>query len=89
MKKLLLAGAASLTFLFAGCLGANHLTNGLYNWNAKVSDADWIKESVFVVMTPVYMVTTLGDWLVVNTMHYWSGENMVEDPGPFPGFVMK
>ncbi|MEM1450873.1 MAG: DUF3332 family protein [Planctomycetota bacterium] len=84
MKSLLPAAALSLGL--AGCLGPNNLFNGLNNWNARATDQDWVDEIIFLGLNfiPVYPIALFGDVLVFNTIDYWSGENIIQDPGPFP-----
>ncbi len=85
MKKLALACILSLGFLFSGCLGPNNLHDSIRNWNAELSEQGWVNEAVFIPMAFfVYPIAMLGDWLVLNTIDYWSGENPINDPGPFP-----
>ncbi len=84
MKKLIATTALMLGA--SGCLGPNNLYNGLNNWNANVTDQDWADELIFLGLhiIPVYGITLFADILVINTIDYWSGENPVKDPGPFP-----
>lgn len=84
MKKMI--AAAALTLGATGCLGPNHAYNGLTNWNAEVSDQDWVNELLYLGMTiiPIYAITLAADGLVINTIDYWSGENPMKAPGPFP-----
>mgnify|MGYP001792664801 CR=1 FL=1 len=84
MKKMI--AAAALTLGATSCLGPNHMYNGLTNWNARLSDQDWVDELVFLGLNfiPVYGLALLGDVVVVNTIDYWSGENPISEPGPFP-----
>ena len=84
MKKLL--GAAILGFGATGCLGPNHLFNTLHNWNAEETDMDWANELIYIGMNivPVYGVGLFIDQVFLNTIDYWSGDNPMSDPGPFP-----
>ena len=84
MKKIITA--AALTLGASGCLGPNHMFNGLNNWNANVTDQDWVDELIYLGMhvIPVYGVALIADGLILNTVDYWSGENPWKDPGPFP-----
>ncbi len=86
MKKFVLAVALSLAALSTGCLGPNHLHNTIRNWNAEATKQDWVNEAIFIGLTvfPVYGFAYLGDILIINTIDYWSGENPISDPGPFP-----
>lgn len=80
---LLLIGLGS-----SGCLGPDNLYNSVKNWNANLSDQDWVTEVVFLglYLVPVYQLAGLADVLVLNTYQYWSGKPMIKDPEPFPGF---
>ena len=85
MRKLALACILSIGFMFSGCLGPNYLQNSLNNWNAEVVEQDWLAETIFIPMIFVQVAAWMGDVLVVNTVDYWSGDNWLDDPGPFPG----
>lgn len=86
MKKSLLALTLALPLFASSCLGPNNLHNSLRNWNAEVTEQDWLNEVIFLAMTiiPVYGIAQLADILVFNTIDYWSGENPIDTPGPFP-----
>lgn len=91
MKKTFLAAALALGITGSSCLGPDNLYNSVKNWNAELSDQDWINEVVFLGFNiiPVYSLALFADVLVLNTIHYWSGSNPVDDPEPFPGFTRK
>ena len=91
MKKTLLAAALALGLSTSSCLGPDHLYDGIKNWNATVTEKDWVNELIFVGMQiiPVYSFALLGDVLIFNTIHYWSGDNPIDAPGEFPGFTKK
>jgi hypothetical protein len=90
IKTALIAAALTTVLGTSSCLGPDHAYGQVRDWNARVSDQDWLKEVVFVGMwiIPVYEFALLGDVLIFNTIGYW-GENPVKDPGPFPGFHKK
>jgi hypothetical protein len=83
MKKLFVI---PLVLSLAACLGPNNAFNSLRNWNATVTDQDWLNEIIFLALNiiPVYGIFYLGDIVIFNTMDYWSGDNPIGDPGPFP-----
>jgi hypothetical protein len=91
MKKLLLPLVLCIGLASSSCLGPDHLYNSIKNWNAGLSDKDWVNEIVFLGLTiiPVYPIALLGDVVIFNTVGYWSGDGLVKDPGPFPGFTRK
>jgi hypothetical protein len=86
LKKALTALALTAALAMPSCLGPNNLHNGLRNWNAEMSDMDWLNEVVFLAMTiiPVYGICYLGDIVIFNTIDYWGDKNPINDPGPFP-----
>lgn len=90
MKKALLASALTLSLIGSSCLGPDNLYGSVKNWNAELSDQDWVNEVVFIGLTiiPVYGFALLGDIVIFNTIGYW-GENPIGDPGQFPGFSSK
>lgn len=89
MKKIIAASALALGA--TGCLGPNNAANSLMNWNAEVTDQDWVNEAIFVGMylIPIYPLAYAGDIAIFNTIEYWSGGNPIDAPGPFPGFSKK
>lgn len=86
MIKTKFLACAALLLGATSCLGPNNAFNSLNNWNAKVTDQDWANELIFLGLNiiPVYGVALLADHLVLNTIDYWSGENPMDTPGPFP-----
>jgi hypothetical protein len=91
MKKALAALVLALGLTGSGCLGPDHLYNSVKNWNAGLSEQDWINEAVFLGLTifPVYGFALLGDIVIFNTIDYWTGKDTIKDPGEFPGFTSK
>jgi hypothetical protein len=73
------------------CLGSDHAYGQVKNWNVGLSDQDWVNELVFLGLhlIPVYPLALLGDVVIFNTIHYWSGDNPISDPGQFKGFTSK
>jgi len=88
MKKTILATALLASLCCSSCLGPDPAYNSIKNWNATVTDEDWINELIFIGMhvVPVYPFALMGDILVFNTSGYWSGNYLISEPGPFPGF---
>ncbi len=89
LKQALLAGILALGLGTSGCLGPDHAYASIKQWNADLSDQDWINEIVYLGLNiiPVYPIALLADVVVFNTIGYWSGENPINDPGPFTGFT--
>ena len=74
MKKALLASVLALGLVSSSCLGPDHLYGSVKNWNAEMSDMDWLNEIVFLGLwiIPVYPITLLGDVVIFNTWGYWT-----------------
>ena len=91
MKKTILAAALVAAVSSTSCLGPDPAYNSIKNWNATVTSQDWINEGIFLVFTvvPVYHLALLGDILIFNTVGYWSGNYIISEPGPVPGFKME
>ncbi len=88
MKKALLPLVLALGFATSGCLGPDNLYHSLKNWNANLSEKDWVNEVVYIPMHIfVLPLALIGDIVLFNTVNYWSGSNWIKDPGPFPGFT--
>lgn len=83
MKKTI--AAAALTLGATGCLGPNHLSNNLINWNAEITGNSFANEIIFLGLNilPVYGFAYMGDVLIVNSIDFWS-DNPVPAPGDFP-----
>ena len=81
MLKKFIAGLA-LALCLSGCMGHNGLTTKLLRWNLEQTENRWGRESIFVVMFPVYLVCALADMLVLNSMEFWSGENPINGKSP-------
>lgn len=88
MKKSLVAAALVLGLTCSGCLGPDNLYRSVKNWNVNLSEKAWVNEAVFIglIIIPVYEFALLGDYLVFNTVTYWSDEPMIKEPGAFPEF---
>jgi len=91
LKKALAAGILALGLGSSSCLGPDNAYNSIKNWNADLSDQDWVNELVFLGLhiIPVYGIALFGDVVIFNTIGYWTGDNMIKDPGPFKGFSSK
>jgi hypothetical protein len=63
----------------AGCYGQFALTRKIYNWNGRAT-ANRFANSVILwalIIIPVYELATLGDFLIFNTIEFYSGSNPV------------
>jgi hypothetical protein len=90
LKNALIAAILALGLGSTSCLGPDRAYGSIKNWNADISEQNWLNEVVFVGMwiIPVYEFALLGDVLIFNTIGYY-GENPIKDPGAFKGFSKK
>jgi hypothetical protein len=68
-----------LLLLCTSCLGPGHATGRLYNFNRDF-ESKWAQEGMFIVLLPGYVVFSLGDHLVFNSVQWWTGENPIDPP---------
>lgn len=72
----------SATILFSSCIGSFRLTNNIKDWNDNIGDK-WVNELVFIAMhiVPVYEIAMFVDGVVLNSIEFWTGNNLVMEPG--------
>ena len=80
-KKVLTAGIIAAlcgSMMMTSCIGSFSLTKKLLSWNETIGNK-FINELVFVAfwILPVYEVSGLADFLVLNSIEFWSGTNPV------------
>lgn len=79
---LTLALAIGLTS-FQGCIGNFVVSRKILNWNQSLSNK-YVNELVFILMfiIPVYEVSFVVDFLVLNSLEFWTGKNpLAMQPG--------
>lgn len=86
MKKFNFKMAATImicgAFLCSSCVGSFGLHTRLANWNQNIGNK-FVNELVFLAcnIIPVYGVCYLADWLVINSIEFWSGSNPMASIG--------
>lgn len=78
-RKGLLTLALAMLFCFSGCIGPNHATGHLYQWNDSFENK-WAKEGIFIVTFPGYILFGVGDALIFNSVQWWTGKNWISRP---------
>ena len=82
MKKnklnMVVAIALCVSLGLSSCIGSFKLTNKVLGWNEGVGNK-FVNELVFIAfhIIPVYELTVVADILVLNSIDFWSGENLV------------
>jgi hypothetical protein len=68
---------AFLTLSVSSCYGKFELTRKVYTWNGSLGDK-WINSIVmWVFIYTVYPIVGTVDFLVLNTLEFWTGKNPV------------
>lgn len=69
-----------VAFAATGCVGRFAAFNKLSEWNRGVDENEWVNEALFValVIVPVYEVALLADFVIFNSIEFWSHENPVD-----------
>ena len=77
MKKAIAALLCASVLVLSGCHGSYGLTKKLLRWNGTLGNK-WLNSCVHFLMwvVPVYPISIgLVDWLVLNTVEFWTGSN--------------
>lgn len=75
LKQCVVLGLTSV--LLSGCVGSNVATNKLMEYNVKAVDNRYARGGLNIAMSPLYAVTVGADYLVLNSLEFWTGENPV------------
>ncbi len=65
------AVAVSLT----GCVGSNAVTGYVMGFNLKAVDNRYARGGLNMLMAPVYGVAIAADYIVFNSLEFWTGKN--------------
>ena len=79
MKKLNLKVAVILlagSCLYSSCIGSFSLFNKYAAWQRDMTDNKFVNAIVGFLLMPIAGTISLAvDWLVLNTIEFWSGDN--------------
>ena len=64
-------------FTFSSCIGPFNLTKKLLTWNQGVSNK-FVNALLFIVISPAYGISAVGDLLLFNSIEFWTGSNPIE-----------
>jgi len=69
--------AATVLFATSGCYGTYTLTKKIYKWNGNATDNKWANSIIMwgLVIIPVYEICIFVDFIVLNTVEFWTGSN--------------
>lgn len=70
------------TIVLSSCIGSFRLTNNIKEWNEGLGNK-FVNELVFIALhiVPVYEIAMLVDGVVLNSIEFWTGNNLVAEPG--------
>ena len=70
------------TIVLSSCIGSFRLTNNIKDWNDGLGNK-FVNELVFLALhvVPVYEIAMFIDGVVLNSIEFWTGENLVAEPG--------
>lgn len=77
-RRKFVGSSVALLAVQSACWGGFNLTRKLYRWNGTMGDK-WINWLIFLllVIVPVYEICLVVDFLVLNSIEFWSGSNPV------------
>ncbi|MGF1719170.1 DUF3332 domain-containing protein [Vibrio kyushuensis] len=64
-----------LATALTGCVGSNAVTEKVVTFNVEVVDNRYARAGVNLLLAPVYGVTTAVDYVVFNSLEFWTGKN--------------
>ncbi|OCH23610.1 DUF3332 domain-containing protein [Aliivibrio sp. 1S128] len=79
MKKILIktAGIIILATTLTGCIGSNAVTGKVMKFNVEVVDNRYARAGVNLLLAPVYGITTAADYVLFNSLEFWTGKNPI------------
>ncbi|MDK9736466.1 DUF3332 family protein [Vibrio sp. D404a] len=79
MKKMALkiVGLTVLASALTGCIGSNAVTGKVMKFNVEVVDNRYARAGVNFLLAPVYGITTAADYVVFNSLEFWTGKNPI------------
>ncbi|MBD1568384.1 MULTISPECIES: DUF3332 family protein [Aliivibrio] len=68
---------STVVMSLSGCVGSNALTGMLMKFNVQVVDNRYARAGVNFLLSPVYALTLAGDYIVFNSLEFWTGKNVL------------
>jgi len=68
-------GLTLLATALTGCVGSNAVTEKVVTFNVEVVDNRYARAGVNLLLAPVYGITTAVDYVVFNSLEFWTGTN--------------
>lgn len=85
LKKAGAALALGICLTATSCIGPNNAYNQVSTWNSKLTDSKFVNELAFLGLNivPVYPLCLFGDYLLFNSVEFWTGKNLINKPEAF------
>ena len=79
MKKTFIKVVAmtAVAISLSGCVGSMAVTGKLMQFNVEVVDNRYARAGVNFLLSPVYAITTAADYIVFNSLEFWTGKNPI------------
>jgi len=65
------------TIVLSGCVGSNAVTGKVMELNLKAVDNRYARGGLNMLMSPIYGVAIAADYIVFNSLEFWTGENPI------------
>ena len=81
-SKLLFAAAGlSACVLYSSCIGSFGLFNKFAEINVNLTKSKFVNGILGIIFIPVYGVCLTADWIVLNTIEFWTGKPLLASVG--------
>ena len=79
MKKTIVKAVAiaAIAASMTGCVGSMAVTGKLMQFNVEVVDNRYARAGVNFLLAPVYAITTAADYIIFNSLEFWTGKNPI------------
>ena len=77
MKKAIakIGALTAVAVSLSGCVGSNAVTGYVMGFNLKAVDNRYARGGLNMLMAPVYGVAIAADYIVFNSLEFWTGKN--------------
>lgn len=85
ITKLCATAALGICLTGTSCIGPNNAYNSLAAWNSEVTENKYVNELAFLGLhiVPVYPLFLVGDYIIFNSVEFWTGDNWIDAPKDF------
>ncbi len=73
--------SAAFCVLNASCIGSFSLFNKFAGWNREVTGNKFVNGLLGIVFIPVYGICLTADWVFLNTIEFWTGNQLLASVG--------